>query len=92
LDRGWNLLLTIVMITNLIQTIIMITNVIETIIMKRKKIIPKSLFDSSDLYFITSRVCICIVPYVFKMWNKKIGGYLYFFTTSIWFVLRVKTI
>ncbi len=60
-----NVIEIIIMITNVIKTIIMITNVIETIIMKRKKIIPKSLFDSSDLYFITSRVCICIVPYVF---------------------------
>ncbi len=86
LDRGWNLLFTIVMITNviqtiimitnMIQTIIMITNVIETIIMKRKKIIPKSLFDSSVFYNLKSVFCIlCFLNEKQKDWRLPIFLY-----------------
>ena len=73
LDRGWNLLFTIVMITNMIQTIIMITNMIQTIvmiinviqniIMKRKKSFRN--LSLIHLYFITSRVCI-----LYSMFSK----------------------
>ena len=76
LDRGWNLLFTIVMITNMIETIIMITDMMKTIIRKRKKIIPKSLFDSSVFYNLKSVFCIlCFLNVKQKDWRLPIFLY-----------------